>query len=33
MRRFAKAPIDAADGQTDTPLLSIALDQAPWEDL
>jgi hypothetical protein len=33
MRRFAKAPIDPVDGQTDTPLLSIALNQAPWEDL
>jgi hypothetical protein len=33
MRRFTKAPIDTADGQTDTPLLSIALNQAPWEDL
>jgi hypothetical protein len=33
MRRFATAPIDTANGQTDKPLLSIALNQAPWEDL
>ena len=33
MRRFAKAPIDTADGQHDTALLDIALNQAPSEDL
>ncbi|HKO19013.1 MAG TPA: hypothetical protein VJU82_09010, partial [Acidobacteriaceae bacterium] len=33
MRRYTNAPIDTADGQADHPLMTIALNQAPWEDL
>ena len=31
MRRYQTAPIDATDAITDTPLLSLDLQQAPWE--